>query len=362
VQARRRLVGEVGSDGVEVLQRRQKGVAVHKVSATNLRVYQQGLAHSLASNPCWWHTRRKAANVVPAPPKLNVTMVLQKTLSRSLKAQDDDSDEEQYSEGSRGSSPSILDTADGGDIASSVSDDADATAIAQLSKVSFGSLAKAQDEILKQGGGSRKRKRGSDVADGQESQLQALRERLRELKAQKSNSKTTPGHQRKSLREKDEDNEDSDSDSSSSDQPARARSSKHAPAIQSSKRTVTRNRQVIEVKKPVYRDPRFDPLTGPKPDDSKLKKRYGFLDDYKASEMAEMRATIKKTKNAEEKEELKRKLLAMENQVKAQKAKDERQEVVSQHRKKEKELVKDGKKPYFLKKCKLQSRMLFWLP
>ncbi|KAF2496674.1 DUF947-domain-containing protein [Lophium mytilinum] len=284
-------------------------------------------------------------------------MVLQKTLNRSLRAQDDESDDEQYSGASGGSSPSVLDTGDADDIniASSESEDEDPQA--KLSTVSFGTVAKAQDEILKQGGGSRKRKRGSD-AEGQSSQLQALRERLRELKAQKSNSKADPIQQSRASREKEEDSEDSDSDSSSSNQPTHARSSKHAPATQSSKRTVTRNRQVVEVKKPVPRDPRFDPLTGPSPDDSKFKKRYGFLDQYKASEMAEMRATIKKTKNAAEKEQLKRDLLAMENQQKAQESKEQRQKIISEHRKKEKELVKDGKKPFFLKKSETKKLAL----
>ena len=216
---------------------------------------------------------------------------------------------------------------------------------------------------MKQEAPSRKRKRGSDTTNQQEDKLQALRERLKELKAKKNASAAKPSRKTKTSAtahkasgndvEEDQDkghglSSDSDSDS---EQPAHARSSKHAPATQSSKRAVTRKRTVVEVKKPVVRDPRFDPLTGPRPDEAVLKKRYSFLNDYKSSEMAELRAVVKKTKNEAEKEVLKRKLLSMESQQKAQAGKEKQQEIVREHRKKERELVKQGKKPFFLKKC-----------
>ena len=216
---------------------------------------------------------------------------------------------------------------------------------------------------MKQEAPSRKRKRGSDTTNQQEDKLQALRERLKELKAKKNASAAKPSRKTKTSatahkasgndteEDQDEDHDlPSDSDSNS-EQPAHARSSKHAPATQSSKRAVTRKRTVVEVKKPVARDPRYDPLTGPRPDEAVLKKRYSFLNDYKSSEMTELRGIIKKTKNEAEKEALKRKLLSMESQQKAQAAKEKQQEIVREHRKKERELVKQGKKPFFLKKC-----------
>lgn len=154
-------------------------------------------------------------------------------------------------------------------------------------------------------------------------------------------------------RQESEDEDDQDAqDSSDSDGAPRARSSKHAPAVQSSKRAVTRRRTVVEVKKPTFRDPRFDNgVAGNKPDDNTLKNRYGFLEDYKESEMAELRAAIKKTKNEEDKEKLKRKLLSMESQKKAREAKEKQQQILSEHKKKEKELIKQGKQPFYLKKC-----------
>ena len=229
---------------------------------------------------------------------------------------------------------------------------------AQMSKVSFGALAKAQDTITKQQSADRKRKRGTESSKSQEDKLQALRERLQEIKAaklaqggasqgQSSARKSQPvrDHNPKKLDDYDEDDdEDEDSDAA-----PHARSSKHAPAVQSSKRAVTRKRQVVEAKKPKFRDPRFD--TGPQPDENTLSKRYGFLNDYKSSEMNELREAIAKTKNEVDKEKLKKKLLSMESQQKAQRNKDQQHDVLREHRKKEKELIKQGKKPFFLKKC-----------
>jgi hypothetical protein len=114
---------------------------------------------------------------------------------------------------------------------------------------------------------------------------------------------------------------------------------------------VSRKRKVVDVKKPVFRDPRFDNMGGAAPDENTLGHRYAFLNDYRASEIAELRSTIKKTKNEAEKEKLKKKLLSMESQQKAREAKEQQQQVVRDHKKKEKELVTQGKQPFFLKKC-----------
>lgn len=232
-----------------------------------------------------------------------------------------------------------------------------------MSKVTFGALAKAQDALSKQS--SRKRKRGDDTSTSQEDKLQALRERLREIKATKeglgagpssNKSKKSSSLAEKPARHQAEDNDEESGDSDDSDTGPRARSSKHAPAVQSSKRPVTRRRNVVEVKKPTFRDPRFENVGGPKPDENTLSKRYAFLNDYKESEMAELRQAIKRTKNEGDKEKLKRKLLSMESQKKARQNKEKQQEIVREHKKKEKELVKEGKQPFYLKKCRFSQR------
>ncbi|ENI00361.1 hypothetical protein COCC4DRAFT_65520 [Bipolaris maydis ATCC 48331] len=297
-------------------------------------------------------------------------MVLSNKLDRNLRAAEESSDGEDYYEVTdRSSSASVIEADEGGNVISSDGEEDagsedmsdaendDDQVKAQMSRVSFGALAKAQDALSKSS--NRKRKRGDDTSKSQEDKLEALRERLRQIKAEKlasgaqpsKKAKTSSKSKAKPVQSGSGDNGDaSDSEGSGSDAAPHARSSKHAPAVQSSKRMVSRKRQVVEVKKPVFRDPRFDSVSGPRPDEHVIDKRYSFLNDYRASEISELRSTIKKTKNEEEKERLKKKLLSMESQQKARENKEKLKEVTREHKKKEKELVKEGKKPFFLKK------------
>ncbi|KNG50391.1 rrna processing protein [Stemphylium lycopersici] len=299
-------------------------------------------------------------------------MVLANKLDRNLRAAEDSSDGEDYYEVTdRSSSASVIDGDEGGNVISSDEDeeagfedtsdahddDDDDQVKAQMSKVSFGALAKAQESLSKQQPTDRKRKRGDDTS--QDDKLEALRERLRQIKAEKLASGAQPSKKAKTSsksKTKDTKNEGegkqgaSDDEDSDSDAAPHARSSKHAPAVQSSKRMVSRKRNVVEVKKPVFRDPRFSNVSGPMPDEHVVGKRYSFLNDYRASEISELRNTIKKTKNETEKERLKKMLLSMESQQKARENKAALENVTREHKKKEKELVKEGKKPFFLKK------------
>ncbi|KAI4278880.1 MAG: hypothetical protein LQ337_000690 [Flavoplaca oasis] len=134
-----------------------------------------------------------------------------------------------------------------------------------------------------------------------------------------------------------------------SDHREHLRSSKHAPAEMSSKKAVSRKREVIPIVKRDVRDPRFEPVSG-SVNEEKAKKMYGFLDDYRESEMVDLKALIRQTKDASAKEQLKRSLLSMVSRKKAQQIKDHDAEIQRAHRAREKELVKQGKQPFYLKK------------
>ncbi|CZR58906.1 related to rRNA biogenesis protein rrp36 [Phialocephala subalpina] len=135
------------------------------------------------------------------------------------------------------------------------------------------------------------------------------------------------------------------------------RSSKHAPTEISSKKAVSRRREVVEVKKREVRDPRFESLAG-QVDESKVRKAYAFLDDYREDEMKELKAAMKTTKDEDAKEKLKRALSSMESRKKAQLKQKKEQEILEQHRKQEKELVRQGKKPFYLKTAEQKRRVL----
>ncbi|TVY46514.1 rRNA biogenesis protein rrp36, partial [Lachnellula cervina] len=115
---------------------------------------------------------------------------------------------------------------------------------------------------------------------------------------------------------------------------------------------------VIPVAKRDVRDPRFEPVTGPPVDEARVRKAYGFLEDYREDEMKELRGAIRKERDEEQKEKLKKALGAMENRKKARERREREEAVLERHRKEEKELVRQGKQPYYLKQKEVDKRVL----
>lgn len=237
-----------------------------------------------------------------------------------------------------------------------------------LSNVSFGALKQANEAL------SRKRKRDSNTNTDQEDKLAALRARLQRLKDEKSpihtapinsTSKTTkttvPAANSDEEDETDSSASDSDSPPSEEEGLGKSRSSKHAPAAQSTKHQVTRKRTVIHLPKSRARDPRFDALhhnPSAQYPGTNTSKAYSFLADYQASEIAELKAALKGTKDEEDRVKLRRKVVSMENRLKSQAAKEREQEVLRQFRREERGKVEGGKKPFFLKKKDVKERAL----
>ncbi|KAF5606871.1 kinase [Fusarium subglutinans] len=189
-----------------------------------------------------------------------------------------------------------------------------------LSSVSFGALAKAQASLPSSGHKSKSKKSTDGDAP-----------------------KTETPAPRKSTKSKDD--------------PKPKRSSKHAPQEQTSKKPVSRRREILPDNRRQYRDPRFDPLVG-RVDEEKASKAYAFLDEYRDKEMADLRAQIKKTKDSYEKDNLKRQLQSMESRKKANMRRQEEERLLKEHRQKEKELVAQGKTPFYLKKSEQKKQLL----
>ncbi|KAL8376409.1 hypothetical protein RB595_007476 [Gaeumannomyces hyphopodioides] len=170
--------------------------------------------------------------------------------------------------------------------------------------------------------------------------------------------------------------------------PKPKKKSKHAPEEASSKRRVSRYREVVTRlpnARPKARDPRFDHPGGDDEDATaadaaRLRRNYAFLDEYRDAELRQMREALaasnkaaaaaaggkKKRKRGgdrapqlspEEREELKRNIMAMENQNRARERKDRQEALLAEHRRNEKELVRQGKKPFYLKRSE-QKKML----
>jgi len=159
--------------------------------------------------------------------------------------------------------------------------------------------------------------------------------------------------------------------------PTPKRSNKHAPAEMSSRRPVSRidPDRIAAQPRPQARDPRFSSLTAGSSTSSKTpssnagrqrleelkaERNYAFLDEYRDSEMAALRTALKRTKKADVagREQISRALASMESRKAAKKRQREADEVVAAHRRAEKELVRQGKKPFYLKQSELKKRAL----
>lgn len=197
----------------------------------------------------------------------------------------------------------------------------------EAASISFGALAKAQESI-------QKGKKGKHGAEGADAKL-------------KKAADGDPWDDREAAERK----------AGHKDRRDFARSSKHAPQEVSSKKAVSRRREVVPVAKREVRDPRFEPAAG-RVDSTKFDKAYGFINEYRQDEAKGLREAIKKSRDAGEKEELKRALLSTESKVKAAARKAKEAEILDKHRKQEKELVKQGKNPFYLRKSEQKKQLI----
>ncbi|KAI7861807.1 hypothetical protein BDF14DRAFT_246659 [Spinellus fusiger] len=127
------------------------------------------------------------------------------------------------------------------------------------------------------------------------------------------------------------------------------RDSKHSPMEMSSKRAVSRLREVVPMAANKRRDPRFDKLSGQLNQDL-FEKSYEFLNDYKQSEQAMLRERIKKERDPDVRSDLETALMRMTSKEYTAKEAKRKQMLARQRKKTEAELVEQGKTPYFLKR------------
>ena len=144
------------------------------------------------------------------------------------------------------------------------------------------------------------------------------------------------------------------------------RTSKHAPSILPSTTQVSRSRTIFSPPPHLKsRDPRFDPTilshsTTPTSSASS-NKAYSFLTTYTANEILNLKQQIRQTRNDDPARlaSLKAEVMAYENRVRASEAKQREIDVLSQHRKSEKEKIRTGQKaqPYYLKRGDVRKKV-----
>lgn len=155
--------------------------------------------------------------------------------------------------------------------------------------------------------------------------------------------------------------EESDSDSGpeeTSSNSAHKKRSKHAPAVASSKRPVSRIRDIPGLpsrkSQTLHTDIRFDAAYG-KADLTQTRKNYAFLDEYRKQEIQNMEQILKDKKSKldeSEKEEIRLQLQSLKSRMDTLKNRDLEDQVLKEYKKKQYQNVKEGKssQPYFLKR------------
>ncbi|KAA8522346.1 hypothetical protein F0562_013293 [Nyssa sinensis] len=136
------------------------------------------------------------------------------------------------------------------------------------------------------------------------------------------------------------------------------RANKNMPMEISSKKPVSRFREIIQVPKKVVRDPRFESLCG-QLDVEGFKKRYNFLyENELPTEREELKQLMKKSNDPEVINGLKNRIAGIDKQLKSASTKRTDNEILAEHKKKEREAAKKGKQPYYLKKSEIQKQKL----
>ncbi|KAK6541650.1 rRNA biogenesis protein rrp36 [Orbilia ellipsospora] len=230
---------------------------------------------------------------------------------------------------------------------------------ADIATISFGALAKAQRSL------KRKRDEPENDSDGgeavkpvasggnglrNESRLADIKGRLQSLSA---DPKSSFAESLRKAREKRREKE------LKAVKEMKPRSNKHAPTEMSSKKAVSRRRTVIELPTDTTRDPRFDRIGGSGvPDNSKIERNYAFLDEYRDSEIKTLRQEVAKEKNPIRKESLQKTLQSLESKRETKKRQLDHDRILAEHKKKERDAIKQGKKPFYLKKSDQKKLIL----
>ncbi|XP_052769086.1 ribosomal RNA processing protein 36 homolog isoform X1 [Mya arenaria] len=127
------------------------------------------------------------------------------------------------------------------------------------------------------------------------------------------------------------------------------RDNKNRPMEISAKRKVPLLRHHDVPKEKVRRDPRFDDLSGEFKDEH-FQRNFSFLSDVKAREKQLVQKKLQKTTNEKKKEDLSKLLNKMTQSEQKEEREKKQADLEKSWKSKEKELVKEGKTPYFLKK------------
>ncbi|TYZ60983.1 hypothetical protein PybrP1_005338 [[Pythium] brassicae (nom. inval.)] len=182
-----------------------------------------------------------------------------------------------------------------------------------------------------------------------------LEERLRQKKngfALFPNGVTAAASQARATHGSEDGNDDEDAGANSSANTgggAKPKRNKNRPLELSSRRQVSRFKNVVEVKKKKLVDPRFDATTGRLNEDL-FAKSYAFLDEYKQSELQELKKQLRNANSVTRKEELKHEINVRSQELSEKKKSEKIKSALTKRKRDERDAVASGKNPFYLKR------------
>eukprot|EP00455_Lapot_gusevi_P005975 TRINITY_DN12557_c0_g1_i1.p1 TRINITY_DN12557_c0_g1~~TRINITY_DN12557_c0_g1_i1.p1 ORF type:complete len:262 (-),score=68.07 TRINITY_DN12557_c0_g1_i1:18-737(-) len=145
--------------------------------------------------------------------------------------------------------------------------------------------------------------------------------------------------------EEDEENQDEEVPS----QPTQSKKkNKNRPEERSTKKRVPYGVK-LTVPKKKSRDPRFDAACGDLKE-AHFRQNYAFIDEMKNNELNQLSKKLKKLKDPIRKKELEAEMIKQQQELKKVQRADQMRKRMEEWKKAEREKVKQGKQPYFLKK------------
>ncbi|WIA41240.1 hypothetical protein OEZ86_004852 [Tetradesmus obliquus] len=138
------------------------------------------------------------------------------------------------------------------------------------------------------------------------------------------------------------------------------RETKNRPQEVSSKRPVSRFREVIQVPKQPSKDPRFDQTIGGKSfSNEAYSRRYAFLyDEVLPQERAALKQQLKKEKSEGKRRELQAQMTRLQQQLNDESVRRKSKQLEQEWKSTEKAAVAAGKSPFFLSKAAKKKREL----
>lgn len=138
----------------------------------------------------------------------------------------------------------------------------------------------------------------------------------------------------------------------------RGKKGKHAPKEHSSKKRVSKIREIAGLNTSsnrnsnLYQDIRFDKSTGEPQDKTATRRNYQFLDEYRQNEIQELQSLLKDRKflskvSSHEVEEMEESLKSMKSKLQSLKNRDLEHKIIKDY---EKDINKDNKTKFHLKK------------